>query len=238
MSRNDTETSFWRKPNIRGFTSLLMTFCFVVMCTSGVILYVAPKGRVANWSDWTIFALDKEQWSAVHINNSILLVVVAALHLYYNWKVLLSHIKKKALSGLKLRLEFTVAFMVVGISVAGILLNVPPFSSVMALNDQCKTYWASRTSRAPVPHSEELSLKEFAEQVSLTPQEAAEALREEGFVVNTAQVTIKELAKQKSIAPSEVYEAIKKHFPDAGVVPGRVRGFGRGQKQMSGIRTE
>jgi len=235
MSKEKRKTIILGKPNIRGFTSLLLTFCFVVMCVSGVILYMAPKGRVANWSNWTILNLNKEQWSAVHINNCILLVVVAALHLCYNWKVFLSHIRNKALSGLKLRMEFMVAFLIIGISVAGILFNVPPFSSVMALNDHCKTYWASRTSRAPVPHSEELSLKEFAGHVDLSPEEAAEALREEGFVVNTARVTIKELARQKNIAPSEVYEAIKKYFPAAGVVPSRGRGSGRGQRQGLGI---
>jgi len=238
MSEQERKTSFRQGFNTRGFTSLLLTFCFVVICVTGVILYIAPKGRVAHWSNWTILGLEKEQWAAVHINSSLVLVIAAVLHLCFNWKPLLSYIKSKATSGLKFRLELPIALISVGILVAGIVLNVPPFRSVMALNDRFKMYWADRSPQAPVPHSEELSLNEFAEEVNLNAQEMIKALEGEGITTNNAQVTLKELASQKGMAPSELYAVIKKHFPATGVVPGRGRGLGRRLRQSSGVRME
>ena len=71
----------------KGFTSLLLTCCFLVMTVSGVILFLTPRGRDARWTDWTLFGLDKEEWGALHINNSILLLVVVAVHLVLNWSM-------------------------------------------------------------------------------------------------------------------------------------------------------
>jgi len=224
------------KFNTKGLTSLILGFCFLVMFASGLILYAAPQGRVAHWTNWTVFALDKEQWSAVHINSGLLLVIASVLHLWFNWKPLWSYVRSKAVSGSKFRIEFPVALIVVGLVTAGAFYNVPPFSSVMSLNDQVKAYWARRAPRAPVPHSEELSLTEFAMHVNLSPEEAADALRKEGFVVEDVRITLTELAKQKNAAPSQVYEAIKKHFPTSGIVPGRKRGLGGGRGQGKGRR--
>ena len=221
--------------NLRGLTSLVVGFFFVVMSASGLVLYVAPQGRVAHWTNWTVFALDKEQWSAVHINSALLLVIVALLHLWFNWKPLWSYVRRKAVSGLKHRLEFPVALVVVGLVTAGSLCGMPPFDSVMGFNDQMKTYWARRAPRAPIPHSEELSLKAFAMHVNLLPEDAADALRKEGFVVEDVRITLAELAKQKDVAPSQVYEAVKKHFPTAGIMPGQGRGFGGGRGQGKGL---
>ena len=50
-----------RRFNWRGFASLATGFAFLIMIVSGVVLYVAPRGRVANWTDWTVMGLGKEE---------------------------------------------------------------------------------------------------------------------------------------------------------------------------------
>lgn len=45
----------------RQLTSFIITFAFVVIAISGVILYIVPPGRVANWTNWQLLGLGKEQ---------------------------------------------------------------------------------------------------------------------------------------------------------------------------------
>jgi hypothetical protein len=53
---------------IKGLTSLAMACLFLIVSFSGIILYMTPQGRVANWTNWTLLGLGKHDWSAVHIN--------------------------------------------------------------------------------------------------------------------------------------------------------------------------
>ena len=61
----------------RGFVSLLLALTFLVASFSGVILYLTPRGRVANWTGWTMLGLDKHEWGAIHINACLLVLVIA-----------------------------------------------------------------------------------------------------------------------------------------------------------------
>jgi len=234
---NDKPTR--RKLSTRGFTSLLLMLSFLVMGVSGVVLYLTPKGRVANWTDWTILGLGKEDWAAVHINNSILFLIVSVVHLVLNWKLFWGYIKKRTAAGLNLKWELSAASLVGLLVVAGTLWGIPPFSSIIDLNDRVKVYWADRAPHAPVPHSEELSLEQFAGHISLSVEDAADALRKEGFDVEDTGLSLKELASQKGAPPSEIMAAIKKHFPTAGGAggrgPGQARGQGRGMGRGQGF---
>ena len=219
-----TEPVKTRRFNGRGFTSLLLTVSFLVVIVTGIILYVTPKGRVAHWTNWTLFGLGKEQWSAIHMVNSLLFVIVSIVHLYLNWGVLWRYIKKKT-SGVRLR-ESVAALVVTAVVCVGTFYQIPPFGWIVSVNDGIKAYWALRAVRAPVPHAEDFSLERFADEIDLPVQDAIDALRKEEFDVQNAQIKIKELGEQRGIPPNEVYEAILKHHPEAGA---RRRGEGRGR---------
>jgi hypothetical protein len=40
-----------KKINWRSFTSIYMGFSFILMALTGIVLYIAPPGRVAYWSN-------------------------------------------------------------------------------------------------------------------------------------------------------------------------------------------
>jgi hypothetical protein len=80
----------------KGFISLLLACCFTVAAFSGVILYMTPRGRVANWGGWTMLGLGKHEWSALHMNACALVLVIAAWHLVMNWRVFWSYIKRRS----------------------------------------------------------------------------------------------------------------------------------------------
>jgi len=43
-------------------TSVLITVCFGLQVVSGLVLWAAPPGRIANWTDWAMLGLRKHDW--------------------------------------------------------------------------------------------------------------------------------------------------------------------------------
>ena len=229
-----------RRPfSLRAFTSLLLGVCFVVLCFSGVILFLTPRGRMANWTDWTMLGLGKNDWSSIHVNNGTLFLIVAVTHLVLNWRVIIRYIWSKASVGFNKKWELGLAMLIAMICLAGPIYSLPPFSTLMDLNDDIKDYWEQDVSRGnaqpPVPHAEELTLAELAGHIQLSVEQMTSGLVELGYQVDDENVTIGQLAEQKDIAPSEVFSALRDQFPETRGW-GRIGGAGgrRGQNNASG----
>ena len=186
---------------VRAFVSFLTTFSFLAMAFSGVMLYVAPRGREANWGGWRVLGLGKHTWGGVHMTASLLFVLAAAAHVYFNRKVLWSYVRRKTQGAMGLTGELALALAVTGLVVVGTIAGAPPFRAIPRWNDDIKAYWARSSARAPVPHAEELSLSEFAEHIGLTTDETTAALRKEGFAVADPSMTVDEVASQKGVSP-------------------------------------
>jgi len=218
-----------QKFHTRGFTSLLVAISFLVVVASGVVLYFTPQGRVAYWIDWRIFALDKEQWSAVHINCCLLFVIATIVHIYLNWSVFWRYIKKKTAFRLNLKRELLMATILCVILFAGTLYSVPPFGTITKWNDDIKLYWEQVSSRHPYPHAEESTLEDFAWRIGVASDDLAKALKLEKFDVSDMTITVGELARQRGVSPSDILEAIKKRHPEVGIFKGRGQGRGLGR---------
>jgi len=226
------------KFQIKGFTSLLLTIVFLIMGFSGIILYLTPRGRVANWTPWTILGLGKQGWQAIHVNIALLFLIVAGLHLYLNWSVFWRYIKKKGSLALNLKLEILMALLLAGLVVAGAIIRFPPFSTVVYFNYQIKDYWERWASEAPTLHAEDLSLNRFAENMELSVNDVVKTLKNEGVVVDDASETIGQIAKANNMTSADLYAVIKKHFPESdqrGRGQGKSRGMGQGQGRGRGM---
>jgi len=66
------------------------------MLLTSVILFITPQGRVAYWADWRLWGLTKTDWGNIHINLGLLFLIALSVHIYYNWKPLISYLKNKA----------------------------------------------------------------------------------------------------------------------------------------------
>lgn len=64
-----------------GLASVLVAVSFVMLLLSGAMLFVAPPGRVANWSNWRLLGLTKHDWGGLHIWFAAVPVRAAALWL-------------------------------------------------------------------------------------------------------------------------------------------------------------
>ncbi len=80
---------------LRRFTSLCITFSFLVMTYTGVMLFIVPQGKIAYWTNWELFGLSKTQYGSLHVTFMVLFLVGMVLHLYLNWKPLMQYLKNK-----------------------------------------------------------------------------------------------------------------------------------------------
>jgi hypothetical protein len=226
------------KFQFKGFVSLLLAVLSLVLSFSGIILYLVPRGRVANWTGWTMLGLEKQGWQALHMNFALLFLIVAGLHLYLNWSVFWAYIKKKGSIALNLKLETLMALLVAGFVLAGAIVRIQPFSTVVDFNYQIKDYWERWASEAPTPHAEELSVIRFAENLGLSANDVQKALQTEGIVVADNNATILQVAEASNLTPADIHAAIKKHFPEADQQhkgQGKGRGMGQGKGKGRGM---
>jgi len=146
----------------RALASTLSGLTFLGMCVTGVILFIVPPGRVANWTGWTIFGLSKDQWQGLHIWLGIVFMVAVLMHLFYNWRPLLSYFKNTVSKTLALRWEWVLSLLICGVIAVGTVGGVKPFSSLLTWHESIKHGWERDDQRAPIPHAELMTLTELA----------------------------------------------------------------------------
>jgi len=132
----------------RGMMTLLLVLAVLVDIVSGVILYITPPGRFANWTNWTLWGLNKHEWGAIHTIFSYLLVLVLVGHLYFNWRVLVHFVWSKIGHTLNLKKELAVASLIILFVFMGTLWDVQPFSAVMNFGEKMKLSWEKGSATA------------------------------------------------------------------------------------------
>jgi hypothetical protein len=199
---NDTKKQF----NWRSFISVLTALSFVGMAFTGVILFVVPPGRVANWTGWTLLGLTKHEWIGLHDWFSIIFIVASVIHLYLNWKPFVSYFKSKATKAFALRGEWAAAFVVCTFVFVGTLVDIRPFSSLLVWNENIKHSWESPQQRAPIPHAELMSLTELAKQVPDVDLETMLGnLKAAGIKAESGDIVLGELAEAYNMTPVRLY---------------------------------
>jgi len=199
----ENETKFkWR-----GFTTFLLTFSFLVMVFSGVVLYLVPAGSIASWTGWRFLGLEKDLWASVHMNSCLLFLVAALVHLYFNWKVFLLYLGSRGKQYLRLKRELAVAFILCGIFTAGAIVEIAPFGTVFEIRESFKHPRDKAWQQAKPVHTRESDLKRLALRLGVSLEELRAVLRKNGLRVEQQDSTITEVAKRNSLPPEAIYEA-------------------------------
>jgi len=201
MSTERNESFYWRS-----FVTFYVVISFLVIATSGIVLSIAPPGRVANWSRWSLGAVDKSGWQAVHTIFAFLFVVAAAFHIYFNWRVILAYIRSR-MGGLTVRRgrELAAASAIVAAVLTLTLGRVAPFSTLMALGEDAKNSWTTPSSEPPAPHAEEWTVAKFAESMRIPVETALANLATSGMPTASAEVTLAAIAARHNLTPQQVY---------------------------------
>ena len=227
-------TSTKRKFNWRSFVSLYMTWTGLIVATSGVILYIAPAGRIANWTRIPILGLEKYQWQALHTIFTFLLLIAAGFHIWYNWKPLMAYLKTRIQQKIKLRKELWLSVVVTLLLSALILIEVPPFTTILDFGESIKDSWATPQNEPPVPHAEDMSIEELAKILQKQSSELLTALDVHGIKAQKEEV-VKEIAEQHSTTPSDLFEKMKLQKKTSSSSQQNLQGKGYGRMTLEEI---
>ncbi len=196
---------------MRKFVSLMLMYSLLIMSVSGIVLYIMPHGRVAYWTGWRFLGLDKDQWDSLHTIFGFLMVIFGIWHLVLNWQSIKNYIVGKV--GALLSREFLLASVLSAVVVVGSIVNVPPFSSFIALEEAIKNMWPKPRTMPPAPHAELFPLSKVAVMVGLSPEKAVEILKSNGIKVSSVRKTLKDIAVENGITPARIYELFLKASP-------------------------
>ncbi len=198
--------------NWRGFVSVTSGLAFLGMSVTGIVLFIIPPGYIANWGGWQFLTLSKYQWIGLHIWFSLLFLIVALLHIYYNWKCLIGYFKDTARHHLALRWEWGAACLLIWVMSVGTVRGVVPFSSLLDWHTAVK----HRFDNQPSPSSNDtgfsrgqgqgfgqMSLSVYCEQTNLDVTKACTLLEQAGMTVTT-DMTLRQIADIGQVHPSEI----------------------------------
>ena len=195
---------------MKKITSLSLGFAFLTMSYTGIMLYFVPKGKIAYWADWHIFGLSKTQYGEIHTTSMLVFLFFGILHIYYNWKPILSYLKNKERKISFTKKEFLVAFGLNFLFVFGTLYMIQPFKGFLNLQESIKESWAQEYGEPPFGHAEETKLKVFCKKMGIDYTQASEILTSNGIAFQ-AQESLLLIGQNNNMSPSSVYKLIAKN---------------------------
>lgn len=195
----------WRK-----YVSVGLAFSFLLISLSGVILYIAPPGRVARWVDWSAFGLNRAQWETLHTLFSLLFLVFGIIHLFnLNWKAFISYFTNGFANRIRSKKEAFAAVLTIIALFLLTVFKVPPVYSVMELGNRISDNWSKKIGEPPVVAVENMTITELAELFYNSDSEALVAsLSSEGFKIGNVSQSLKEIAEQNSVSPMDIFKLI------------------------------
>lgn len=215
----------------RPFVSLLTGFSFLAVALTGVILFITPPGRIANWSGWTVWGLTKNQWSALHSGFSTVFIAACVLHVWLNIKPLVCYVVGSVNTARRLRFEWIAALLVCGVVYWGSVMPFVPFSSLQNLNERLKNSWSSQPEELPpVPQAELLTVEKLAEQAGLPVETVIENLGNRGIKALPEDI-FGTLAEQAGYSPEALFTIAAGNTT---VPQGQRRGSGGGGRGAAG----
>lgn len=231
--------------SFRTFTSFILAWAFLALIVSGVILYISPPGRIANWSMWRLGTLTKSQWQGVHILTAIVFLFGSLFHiLKFNWNAFMNYITKRKGSGFRYAKELAVSILLFSAVLAGTIGEIRPFYLVTTAGESIKNSWSRPVNEPPVPHMEMLTVTQVADKLQMPESRALAILEKKGMTAGATKQTLAEVARQHKIAPREVYAALQPETaPTSAIQPESPRvhagsGAGYGIKTVAEIASD
>ncbi len=204
-----------KKLNVRSLMTFFVAASFLASIITGIAIFVSPQGRIANWVDWELLGLFKEDWANIHIVFSVLFIIAGIVHLYpYNWPTFKAFLAKRENGRLNLkkpRKEVIFALILAGVLVTGAVTKAPPFSYLFDFNAWAKEAWVvSDDYQPPFGHAEEVALTSFSKKMNMDLEKAVAELRSQGLKFEGPRQSLGVIAKLNGMSAMDVYMRIKK----------------------------
>ena len=109
-----------------------------------------------------------------------------------------------------MRMELALTLVITILIFVATAISIPPFSTVMDFGSKMKNSWEESNQEPFIPHAEELSLDELAEQIGISLDEALGILEKKGIEVVNSRMLIKDIARDFNTSPVAIYEMLEK----------------------------
>jgi hypothetical protein len=199
------------KQSTRSLMSFMVTWSFLILTVTGIVLYVVPQGRVAYWVHWSLGGMEKTQWGWVHMMFGGVFIVTGILHLYFNWKPFRNYLAGRVKGHFALKREAVVATVLSVFIFVVSAFNLPPASWVIDLNDSIKASWVTSPElEPPFGHAEEASVAGIARRMHLDLDVALKNLEADGIAFAGQRDSLEGIARANGITPMDVYASIRR----------------------------
>ncbi len=192
----------------RRVVSLVLLLSLILCILTSSVLFIMPHGRVAYWSNWTLWGLDKKQWGELHVNLGILFLLAGLLHTGYNWKALRGYLRNRARRHL-CTADLALALLLVLAVGCGTWLELPPLRAISDFGEALKAAAAREYGEPPYGHAELSSLKMLARKTGLDPDLGLERLRRAGLEVEDPNESLAAVAARNRMTPKQVYAIMR-----------------------------
>ena len=212
--------------SLKKITSLTMMLVMLVMTYTGIILFITPPGRIANWANWELLGLSKKEYGEIHSIFMVLFIIMTLIHVYYNWTPITNYMKNKAKEMIVLTKDMLIAFILVLIFFLGTLYQVTPFSSFLDFGDGIKNSWEKEYGTAPYSHAELSSFSKFTKKMGYDLEKSKEILKSNNIKFEVSQ-SLSQIGKENNLSPQFIYKLLSKNLEKAGEKKIKLTGLGR-----------
>ncbi|MBN2826011.1 MAG: DUF4405 domain-containing protein [Campylobacterales bacterium] len=193
---------------LKKITSLVMLWAMIVMSFTGIMLFVAPPGRVANWANWELLGMSKEFYGQLHTTFMVLFMIATILHIYYNWKPLISYLKNQAKKLIIFTQEMVAATIITLVFIVGTAYEITPFSNFLNFGEEVRESWEQDYGTAPYSHAELSSLESFCKKLGYDLEHSKAILAQNNMNFTITQ-SLSQIAKDNSTSPKAIYDILK-----------------------------
>lgn len=212
--------------SLKKITSLTMMFVMIIMTYTGVILFITPPGRIANWANWELLGLSKEQYAQLHSTFMVLFIIMTLIHIFYNWKPLTSYMKNKAKELIVFTKDMIVSILLTLLVLVGTIYEYSPFTNFLDFGESIKNSWEKEYGTAPYSHAELSSLKSFTKKLGYDLEKVKELLLLNNIKYEETQ-SLSQIAKANGISPQYIYNLFRKNFEKKGEEKIQLTGLGK-----------
>ena len=112
--------------NLRALTSSVLLFSGIIVLLTGIMLWIAPSGRVAKDINRKPGGMNRELAKAVHTVVGYLMTAFAIVHIFLNARPMRTYFGN---------LWFWIGLVIVLIVFFGTKLGIPPFSTIAGFGE-------------------------------------------------------------------------------------------------------
>jgi len=134
---------------------------------------------------------------------------MGALHIYFNWPLVIAYVKNRAKKITIFTKSFNIALLLTFYVTIGTLYSFPPMNFIIDLGEYFTATANEKNGEPPYGHAELSSMKMFCGRMNIDLAQAMELLKAANVTVQDAGQTIGEISNNNDLTPQQLYNMIK-----------------------------